>query len=324
MSQASPVLDQSQQPQGEPAVVLEVRNLSKHYGDQVALDEVSLTVHRGEIFGLLGPNGSGKTTTLTCALGLLHPSSGSVHILGQPSQRICETEGKVAVVFDTPVLLPQHTIDQNLTYGRRLRGHGGGRQAEEVLELVGLGGLGRRRANQLSLGQTRRLSIALALAGAPEFLVLDEPLAGLDPIGVREIMGLMGRLRAEGLTLLVSSHRLFEMERLLTHAAVLIEGRLAALGSMEELLGAEGRVRVQVDSLPRAIELAQQHSWQVLAQRDNGLTLNANLPTADVNRILVEAKIGVSSIAPARSSLPDLFEQLVDAHHPIEAKEVRA
>ena len=124
------------------------------------------------------------------------------------------------MVFDTPVLLRNHTILQNLTYGARLRNQTRGRGPKEVLELVGLSGLEKRKASQLSLGQMRRLSIALALAGSPEFLVLDEPLAGLDPIGVREVMALLGRLRHEGLTLMVSSHRLFEMERLLTHAAL--------------------------------------------------------------------------------------------------------
>ena len=293
--------------------MLAVRDLGKRYGSQVALEGVSFDVLPGQIFGLLGPNGSGKTTTLTCALGLLRHSSGSVHILGHPSERIFETRGRVAVVFDTPVLLRNHTILQNLTYGARLRNQTKGRGPKEVLELVGLSGLEKRKASQLSLGQMRRLSIALALAGSPEFLVLNEPLAGLDPIGVREVMALLGRLRHEGLTLMVSSHRLFEMERLLTHAAVLIEGRLAALGSMEELLGAGGRVRVEVDDLEKTLGLAQQHAWKVLAQRDQELTLDAGSSPQEVNRKLVQAGVGVERLAPARSSLPDLFEQLVDA-----------
>jgi len=295
------------------SAVLEVRGLSKHYGDQVALGGIDFEVLQGQIFGLLGPNGSGKTTTLNCALGLLHPTSGSVRILGQPSQHIYETRGRVAVVFDKPVLLPSHTISQNLKYGERLRNQTVGRKASEVLKLVGLVGLEDRKAGQLSLGQMRRLSIALALAGNPELLVLDEPLAGLDPIGVREIMALLARLRDEGLTLLVSSHRLFEMERLLTHAGVLIQGKLAAIGSLEELLGAAGRIRAEVDAPERALELAHQNSWKVLAQRGQELTLDSGAPAEEVNQALVQAGIGVKRLTPARSSLPDLFEQLVDA-----------
>lgn len=314
MNPPSSALDPTIHGKTQPSGVLEVRDLRKRYGDQIALEGVTFTVQQGEIFGLLGPNGSGKTTTLTCALGLMRPTSGSVKILGHPSNRIYETRGRVAVVFDTPVLLPHHTIAQNLTYGKRLRGHEGGRGEQDVLDLVGLGDLRRRRADQLSLGQKRRLSIALALAGSPEFLVLDEPLAGLDPIGVREIMHLLARLRDEGMTLLVSSHRLFEMERLLTHAAVLIEGRLAALGPLEDLLGAEGRLRVEVDLVQSARDLAEKRGWQVLAERDHELILDAPIPTEQVNKALVEAGVGVKSLVPARSSLPDLFEQLVDAH----------
>ena len=160
--------------------------MGKRYGSQVALEGVSFDVLPGQIFGLLGPNGSGKTTTLTCALGLLRHSSGSVHILGHPSERIFETRGRVAVVFDTPVLLRNHTILQNLTYGARLRNQTKGRGPKEVLELVGLSGLEKRKAAELSLGQMRRLSIALALAGSPEFAGVKKRLMAAAPASFAE------------------------------------------------------------------------------------------------------------------------------------------
>ena len=153
---------------------LEIRSLTKRYGKLRVLEGVNLTVGTGQVYGLLGPNGSGKTTTLSCALGLLRATSGEVRILGQPAPRIWRTRGRVAVVFDKPVVLPGLTVRQNLEYLGLVRGHRGGREIEQALELVGIPDLAQRRAGKLSLGQTRRLTIAGALAGAPELIVLED------------------------------------------------------------------------------------------------------------------------------------------------------
>lgn len=297
----------------ESAPVLEVRELVKRYPEHTALDGVSFQVERGQLFGLLGPNGSGKTTTLSCSLGLMRPSSGSSRVLGIPSHQFHRTRGRVAVVFDAPVLLRGHTLAANLAYVARLRGAGPeGRGPSEVLRLVGLGGLEQRRASRLSLGQSRRLSIACALLGAPELLVLDEPLSGLDPVGVREMLALFARLRDEGLTLVLSSHRLYEMERLLTHAAILLRGRLAACGSLEELLGAHGRVRVETPDAGALRSAAAAHGWSLEAEDEQRWTVAADgVGPADLNRLLVQAEVPIVRLEPARQTLPGLFDALV-------------
>ncbi len=299
--------------QGAAAPVLEVQDLVKRYPEHTALDGVSFQVERGQLFGLLGPNGSGKTTTLSCALGLMRPTSGSSGVLGIPSRQFHRTRGRVAVVFDAPVLLRGHTLAANLAYVARLRGAApAGRGPAEVLRLVGLEGLERRRASRLSLGQSRRLSIACALLGEPELLVLDEPLSGLDPVGVREMLALFARLREEGLTLVLSSHRLYEMERLLTHAAILIRGRLAAWGSLEKLLGAHGRVRVETPDGAGIRSAAAAHGWRLEAEDEQLWTVAADgMGPAELNRRLVEAGVPVVRLEPARQTLPGLFDALV-------------
>jgi ABC-2 type transport system ATP-binding protein len=192
--------------------VLQVSGLHKWYGRTHAVDDVSFTVNRGDVFGLLGPNGSGKTTTISCALGLLRADEGRITVLGEPASAIQRTGGRVAVVFDAPTLVDGLTCEQNLRYARRTLGHDGGRKDDDALQLVGLASLAERRAGRLSLGQRRRLSIARALIGRPELLVLDEPLSGLDTVGVRGMLDLFRRLAAEGLTLVVCSHRLHEIQ----------------------------------------------------------------------------------------------------------------
>jgi ABC-2 type transport system ATP-binding protein len=174
--------------------VLQVSGLHKWYGRTHAVDDVSFTVNRGDVFGLLGPNGSGKTTTISCALGLLRADEGRITVLGEPASAIQRTGGRVAVVFDAPTLVDGLTCEQNLRYARRTLGHDGGRKDDDALQLVGLASLAERRAGRLSLGQRRRLSIARALIGRPELMVLDEPLSGLDTVGVRGMLDLFRRL----------------------------------------------------------------------------------------------------------------------------------
>ncbi|MGB0333500.1 MAG: ABC transporter ATP-binding protein, partial [Planctomycetota bacterium] len=173
---------------GEAGPALRVRGLRKRYGATEAVKGVDLTVQPGQVYGLLGPNGSGKTTTLSCALGLLAPTSGTCEVLGVPSSALHRTRGKVGCVFDVPALLKGHTIAQNLAYQSRLRGHTGGRSMKDALRRVGLEGFERRSAGGLSLGQEKRLAIAGAIMGTPELVVLDEPLSGLDPMGVRGML----------------------------------------------------------------------------------------------------------------------------------------
>ena len=297
------------------SAVLEIRSLHKRYGRVVAVEDVSLRVERGAIFGLLGPNGSGKTTTLACALGLLRPTSGHITVLGVPSERLHTTGGRVGAVFDESVLVRGLSVRAQLVYARSLFGHEGGRTIDEALELVGLAELAARSVTRLSLGQRKRLAVAAALAGAPQLVVLDEPLSGLDPPGAREFLALLRSLSAEGLTILVSSHRLYEMETVLTHAAILIAGRVARAGSLADLLAERGGLALSVDDPERARAVLAGLAGVATTGRepDGRLIVDPGEHTAaEVNRALVQAGVGVSSLAPRNASLPGLFHALVE------------
>jgi len=298
---------------------LRIESLRKRFGRTVAVHDLSLTVEQGQLYGLLGPNGSGKTTTLLCALGLLPPDAGHLEVLGIPAARIHQLRGRVAVVFDQPTLVRGLTVDQNLAYAQRLLGHRGGRSSKEALELVGIADLASRRSGQLSLGQSRRLAIARALLGKPELLILDEPLSGLDTLGVTAMLSLFTTLREQGLTLVLSSHRLHELESIVTHVAVVIGGcvvREAALGDL--LQGMEGKLRVRVDDVPRAREVLSRVEGCTLSSTSEGRGLLGVDPgpqgPAAITRALVEGGCAVSAIEPQRAGLQRVFETLIEEH----------
>ena len=295
--------------------VVDLVSLTKRYGQLVAVDGVTLAIERGQVFGLLGPNGSGKTTTLACAMGLVRPTSGHATVLGESARALHRTAGRVGAVFDAPILLAGLTVAEQLAYAARLRGHGGGREAGEVLEIVGIPHLARRPVTELSLGQAKRLAVATALAGRPELLVLDEPLAGLDPPGVRQLLALLGRLSREGVTIVLSSHRLHEMEPVLTHAAFLLAGRIARAGALADLLGADRRLRLGVDDPDRGRRVLEALEGVSVGLDRDGRTLIVDggpHSASWLNRALVGAGVAVSELSPTGGSLPELFDSLVD------------
>ena len=312
--------------------VLRIDALTKSYGRHRAVQDVTLHVEAGQLFGLLGPNGSGKTTTLGCALGLLAFDRGTLEVLGQPSRHIHRTAGRVAVVFDAVDLVPGLTARQNLRYAQILlgkrgtalsRGPDGGRphrSIDQALELVEMTPLSGRRAGRLSLGQKRRISIARALLGDPELLILDEPLSGLDPVGVEHMLELFGRLRDEGRTLILSSHRLHEMERIVSHVGILAGGRLQRCGPLDEVLAsAEGRVRLVAEPAQKARTVLAALPGVTLLTAAGGesrageIVVSApGVSPALLNRALVEAGCEVSALRPERASLSGVFAGVVD------------
>jgi len=302
---------------------LRIESLSKAFGRTVAVHDVSLTVERGQLYGLLGPNGAGKTTTLACALGLLQPDGGTISVLGQPASQIHTLCGKVAVVFDQPTLVRGLSVSQNLAYAQRLLGHKGGRSATDALQLAGIADLAGRRAGRLSLGQSRRLAIARALLGQPELLVLDEPLSGLDTLGVTSMLALFSELRDQGLTLVLSSHRLHELERIVSHVGVVIGGRVVREATLDDLLqGVAGQLRVRVDDVPRARTALAQVDGAILGQSDEAkglLRLDPGPQGAPaITKALVDAGCAVSAIEPMRSGLQSVFETLLEEYGPHE------
>ena len=303
---------------------IEIKDLRKRYGRNEVVRGLSLRVEEGSVYGLVGPNGSGKTTTLSCALGLMRPTSGTVRILGEEPHRLHRLSGRLAVVFDTAIAAPQLTVRQNLRYLMRLNRPREWRDEDELIDLVGLTELASSCARALSLGQRKRLAIAGALLGRPELLVLDEPLSGLDTLGVRQCLGLFRRLADDGVTLLLSSHRLHEMQEIVTHAGVLLGGELCVDGPIDEVLGrAREHYRVTAEPADLAREVAERTDGvQVLPSEARG-GLRLQLPgdaAPRLSRALIEAGCDLSALEREEESLQTVFEGLVDEHMAQKAK----
>ncbi|MEX2458515.1 MAG: ATP-binding cassette domain-containing protein [Actinomycetota bacterium] len=221
--------------------VLEVRGLRKRYrrlrgGATVAVDGLDLDVPEGGVFGFLGPNGSGKTTTIRVAVGMHRATAGEVRLFGRPvPSGLSEVMSRVGAIVEAPALHPGFTGRRNLEVLARVAGVSDAR-VDEVLEIVDLTGRDRHRVKGYSLGMKQRLAIAGALLKDPPLLVLDEPANGLDPAGIREVRELIRRLGAEGRTVFLSSHQLHEVQQVCDHVAILSRGRLIAQGSVRELL----------------------------------------------------------------------------------------
>jgi ABC-type multidrug transport system ATPase subunit len=241
-------------------------------------------------------------------------------ILGEPCNRIHRLQGRLSVVFDTAISLPGLTANQNLDYVRHLLGHKRGRGNAEVLEAVDLSEYANSRVSSLSLGQAKRLAIAGALLGEPELLVLDEPLSGLDTMGVRRMLRLFNRLREQGMTMLLSSHRLAEMQRVVTHVGILYGGRIEREGEIGELLGHTGTCHVlDVGSLERTQRLLEslegvEFELIKINGRERLVVSSGAVPIAELNRRLVQENIEVSGIEPRVHTLQSVFEHLVDSH----------
>jgi ABC-2 type transport system ATP-binding protein len=307
-----------------PAIMpaLAIQDLHKRYGSREVVKGLSMRVERGQIYGLLGPNGSGKTTTLACALGLLAATAGSATVLGEAAQRLHRLKGRLGVVFDTAIALPGLSALDNLEYVRRLLGHSRGRKAAEVLEFVGLSDMAKERVRAMSLGQQKRLAIAGAFLGEPELLVLDEPLSGLDTMGVRRMLRLFRRLRDEGVTMVLSSHRLHEMQTVISHAGILYDGVIERSGSLDELLGVGlGRFLLGAASAERASGwLAAQDQIEVESETAlaDGRTLFAlrigQMQPEVLNRELVQQGVDVFRLDEQHVTLLDVFEGIVDGH----------
>ncbi|GAA4727513.1 multidrug ABC transporter ATPase [Phytohabitans rumicis] len=220
---------------------IEIGDLVKCYGPVRAVDGITVRVAAGEIYALLGLNGAGKTTTIRVLLGMIAPTTGTVHLLGRPLRGAdASIWAEVGFLVETPAAYPELTVVQNLRVAARLRHLPGHNHADEVIDRLGLAPYANRRARTLSLGNQQRLGLAKALIHRPRVLILDEPANGLDPAGVVEIRHLLQHLAAEGTTVLLSSHILAEVARLATRIGVIHQGRM-----ITELATTELTTRIQ-------------------------------------------------------------------------------
>jgi ABC-2 type transport system ATP-binding protein len=290
---------------------VEARGLVKRYGDIVAVDHVDLTVERGDVFGYLGPNGAGKTTSLRMLLGLIRPTEGAVRLFGRdPLVDGARALDGVAGFVEGPRFYPYLSGRRNLRLLADFDGGATPARIEEVLELVELADRGKDRVGGYSHGMKQRLGIAASLLRDPQLLLLDEPTTGLDPAGMRDMRTLVTRLAGEGITILLSSHVLAEVEELCNRVAIIRKGSIIYEGLLEELIrSASGgyRLRTTDDERARALLLGL-GSFESVGSIDDGLRLQgdpAALPAATV--ALGRAGIGILALVPHTATLEELF-----------------
>ncbi|MCI0585350.1 MAG: ABC transporter ATP-binding protein [Planctomycetes bacterium] len=296
--------------------LVEIRGLEKRYPAQVALAGLDLLVSGGRIFGLLGENGAGKTTTLGCLLGLVRPDAGSVRLFGEDVRSYPRIAGRVGVSFEHPSLHRALSVQRNLEVSWRLGGRPAGRTPADGMRLLGLEPHRDKRVSACSRGLQQRTVLARALLGSPSLVVLDEPLSGLDPLGVEEVLDLVLRVRREeGTTFLISSHRLAEMERICDEVALVHAGRVVATGALEELLRPErGRVRIEVGRRDAAAEFLRRHGAVGGVHPVNETQVEIDIEPAQaakVNADLVRAGFEVSAFAPRPVTLPEYYRRTI-------------
>ena len=293
--------------QSEPAV--EVRDLSKHYGSVRAVDAISLTIERGEVYGFLGPNGAGKTTTARMLLGLITPTSGDVRVLGRaPGQPAALA--RIGALIEGPGFYPYLSGRDNLRVLARYA-HLDRRRVDEVLDLVELRDRADDRFSGYSLGMKQRLGVAAALLKDPDLVILDEPTNGLDPAGMRDMRALIRTLGDEGRTVVLSSHLLREVQQVCDRVGVINGGRVLTESTVAELRGA-AELRVTTTDPGRAVQVLRTlpEVTEVATDKD-GLRLSVDEShTAYVNRTLVEAGVDVVELRRAERELEDVFFEL--------------
>jgi ABC-2 type transport system ATP-binding protein len=305
-------------PPGEEAPPVRTRGLVKRYRDLLAVDHIDLNVRHGDVYGFLGPNGAGKTTTLRMILGLITPSEGTAELFGRDPMR-CGARALqgVAGFVEAPRFYPYLSGRKNLELLAALDGDGAAARIDEVLDVVELAPRAKHKVGGYSHGMRQRLGIAAALLRRPRLLILDEPATGLDPAGMRDMRTLIRGLAAEGITVLLSSHQLPEVQELCDRVAIVDSGRVVYEGALADLRrqgGAGYRLRTSDDT--RALEIARaQHGIDHAALGEHGLVFEAQEhDVGELSLALGEAEVAILALTPELATLEDLFFRLTEGH----------
>lgn len=290
--------------------LIEARELTKHYGDKLAVDHLSFVVEAGQVTGFLGPNGSGKSTTMRLILGLDRPNSGRATVLGKPYRELAQPLRTVGALLEARAL---HTgrsaynhllaLAQSQNLPRR--------RVDEVIDLVGLHSVAHKRAGGFSLGMGQRLGIAAAMLGDPQILVLDEPVNGLDPEGVLWIRNLMKQLAAEGRTVFVSSHLMNEVAVTAEHLIVIGRGKLIADCTTKEFIerSSEKSVLVRSPDAPALIQTLGREGAIVTATEDGAMRVT-HLEAPRIGELAAQQHLVLHELSPQRASLEEAFMEL--------------
>ena len=293
------------------SVVLEIKNLTKRYGNFTAVNDLSLTVNSGDIFGILGPNGSGKTTTLGMILDVLNVSAGTYSWFGEAKGT--NHRKKIGAILEHPIFYPELTGYKNLEITALIKEVELSR-IEEVLKRVDLWERKDSAFNTYSLGMKQRLSLAAALLANPEVLVLDEPTNGLDPEGIRQMRELILSIAAEGKTIIISSHILDEIQKMCTHFGILKRGRLLMQGAIGDLLVSKNQFQIDAENKDLLNEKISSHPFFEKIEVENEkakITFSETVNGAELNKFLFDNDIIASEILEIKSSLEDEFLEIV-------------
>lgn len=295
--------------------VIETEGLTKRFGSTVAVDDLSLRVERGQVFGFLGPNGSGKTTTIGMLLGILTPTAGTFRLLGERSRHgLVRARHRIGATLEQPNFYPYLSGRDNLRLVARVKGVG--RPAlEEALETVGLAARADDRYKGYSLGMKQRLALAGTLLGDPELLILDEPTNGLDPEGMREIRQVIARVGEQGRTVFLSSHLLWEVERVCTHVAILREGSVVRQASVDDVTGGHVAAVLEAEDAEALDRAVADYPATASRRRQDGVLL-VELEDGDLaalNRYLAERGVHLSRLEPRRRTLEEAFMEVTGA-----------
>ncbi|WP_033440195.1 ABC transporter ATP-binding protein [Saccharothrix sp. NRRL B-16314] len=304
--------------------MIEVRGLTRRYGDVLAVDDLSFDVEPGKVTGFLGPNGAGKSTTMRIMLGLDRPTSGTALVNGRPYATFTEPLREVGALLDPGAAHHGRTGRSHLRVAARSNGIPA-RRVDEVIERVGLDRAARRRIKGYSLGMRQRLGIAAALIGDPGVLLFDEPINGLDLDGVRWIRGLLRQLADEGRTVLVSSHLMSEMEQVADRLVVIGRGRLIADATTAQIMSGLGHVRVRVrgPEPDRLLTALREHGFQ--AERVDADEVRVEDSTAEEVGDLAHAlHVPLHHLSEVRQSLEDAYVELTNSSVEYHGREARS
>jgi ABC-type multidrug transport system ATPase subunit len=291
-------------------VVLSIQRLTKDYGKLRAVNQLDLEVRRGQIFGMLGPNGSGKTTTLGMLMGVTNATSGSFTWFGEPATHL--TRKKIGAVLEHPIFYPYLSGQKNLELNAMIKGADPANIAK-VLDVVDLSARKDDKYKSYSLGMKQRLAIASALVSDPIILILDEPTNGLDPMGIAEIREIVKRIASDGKTIILASHLLDEVQKVCTHFAVLRKGQLMHTGPVDEVGKGEETVEVMAYHDDLAV-LLQEFVGSATIKREHGLyqvMMKDGFHSQDLNKFLFEKGIVTSHLITKKKTLEKQFMEIL-------------
>lgn len=295
-------------------IILRVNNLTKTYGEKTALRDVSFTVEKGKIYGFIGENGAGKTTAIRAITGLTYPTGGSVELFGKSSRKgLEEARKKMGCLVERPILSLNKTAFENLKMQQILFGQNDDEKIRQILVRVGLGDVMHKKAKDFSLGMKQRLGIAQALINSPELLILDEPVNGLDPMGMVDVRNLLRSLcEDDGITIVISSHILAELYQLVTDYIIISHGRIVECISKEELdEKCSAYIIAETPQTDEAVAILEQNGIKSMERIGGEIKIFDDVTTEYIARWLFDGKILVTLLTKYEKSLENYYMELL-------------